>query len=143
MKSFDRFQISLRHTDYETAADIYQHDDDCGDRVAFDELGRTVHRAEKVRFTLNFFAPDFCFRIVNRALIQIRVNSHLFTGHRVQSETRRNFRDTFRAFRDDDKIYYDEDYKHDETDNRVTSDDEISERGYNFAGVPVYQNQSR
>ena len=135
--------ILLRHADNEAAADINQHDDNRGDCVALDELGSTVHCAEEVSLALNLRASNFCLFVSDCALVQVGVDSHLLTGHCVQCETRRNFRDTFRAFGYDDKVNDNQDDKHDEADDGIAADDEISESRNDFARVAVNQNQPR
>ena len=83
MQSLNRHHILLRHTDNKTAADVNQHDYNSGDSVALNELGSTVHSSEEVSLALNLLAAKFSLFVVNRALVQIGVDSHLLTRHSV------------------------------------------------------------
>ena len=130
-------------TDNETAANVNQHDDNRGNGVALDELGGTVHSSEEVSLALNLEAAFLSLLVVNRALVQVGVDSHLLTGHGVQRETRRNFRHALGAFGYDDKIDDNQNDKHDETDDGIASDDELTKSRDDFARVGVNQNQSR
>ena len=78
-------------------AKVERDDDERRDRVAFDELSGAVHRAVEIGFALNdlAFAPR-ALRI-ERAGVNVGVDRHLLSGHRVEREASRNFGDALRA----------------------------------------------
>ena len=78
--------------------------DDRHDRVALDELGSTVHGAEKVGFPLDFRAAGARLLFVDQAGAEVGVDRHLFAGHRVQGKGGRNLGNTLGPFGDDDKV---------------------------------------
>ena len=71
------------------------------DGVALDELGGTVHGAEEVRFPLDVAAALPGGLFVNKAGAEVRVDSHLLTGHGVQGEPGGDLGHTLGALGDD------------------------------------------
>ena len=110
------------------AADEIEHDDDeRRDRIAFDELARAVHRAVEIGFSLH--ARAFAARAlgIEHARMHLGVDRHLFAGHRVERESRRDFGDALRARRDDDELNRDEDRENDQADDEIAAHDECAE----------------
>ena len=54
----------------------------------------TIHGTEKACLFLDFLSSLLCFRICNGSGVQIRINSHLLTGHCIQGKSRCYFRYT-------------------------------------------------
>ncbi len=136
-------EVSLQHADDEAACDVDEHDDDGGDGIALDELRGTIHRTEEVRLVLDLLTPHLRLRVRDRALVEVGIDRHLFAGHRIEREASGHLSDAFRSLRDDDEVDADEDDEHDEADDRVTADNEISERRDDLAGVAVQEDEAR
>ena len=124
----------LRHPDDDAADDVDADDQNTGNRVAAHEFGSAVHGAEEVRFGFQCLAPFARLGFVDQAGRQIGIHRHLLAGHRVQGETRRDFRDAARALGDDDEVHDDEDREHDDADDEIALGNEASEGLDDVAG---------
>ncbi len=117
----------------EYADDQPGHDVDAGDehgrqRVALREPNGAVHRAVKIGLAPDSVAPLTRFLVVDDTGIQVGVNRHLPPGHRVEGESRRDFRDADRAVVDDHEL---DDHEHGENHHahdEAAADDELAER---------------
>ena len=79
---------------------------------------------------------------VDKPSVHVRVNGHLFAGHGVQSEARGDFRDAAGAVGDHHELDNDhENQEHDDTDDVVAPDHEVTEGGDDAAGVAVEQDE--
>ena len=119
-----------------------EDDDDRRDGVAADELRGTVHRAVKVGGALDVFAPLARLGLGNEAGVEVGVDGELLAGHRVERETRGDFRDAAGAVGDDDELDHDEDREDHDPDRVVPPDDDRSEPLDDLAGVAVQQDQT-
>ena len=117
----------LHDADDEAADDVDEHDDQRRDRVAADELRCTVHGAVEVGRPLDVFAALARFGFGDQAGVEVGVDGQLLTGHGVQGETGRDFRDAARTVGDDDELDDDEDREDDEADGVVAADDDRAE----------------
>ena len=77
----------LADANSQTTEQINQQNQQGRDRVAADKFRRTVHGAEEVRLLGQFSAALAGRVLVNHACIQIGINRHLLTGHRIQGES--------------------------------------------------------
>ena len=143
LECLHRSHIPLKHTNDKAAANIDHHDNDGGDCIAFDELRCTIHRAEKIRLTLDFLTAALCLCVRDRPLIKIGIDGHLFAGHRVEGESCRHFGDTFRPLRDNNEVDNNEDDKHDKADDCIAADDEVAECCNHLTGIGIEKNQTR
>ena len=134
--------IVLEDADREAADDVDECDDDAGDRIAADELARTVHRSVEVGFLRDVRAALAGLVLADQAGVQVGVDRHLLAGHRVQGEARRDFRDAARAVRDHDELDHDQDHEDDHADRVVAADDEGAEGLDDLAGLAVQQDQA-
>ena len=73
-------------------------------------------------------------RLVDQPGIQIGINRHLFTGHRVQRKAGGHLGDTFSTFSDHDKVDDHQDDKHHKADYEVTADHHLTEGLDHFTG---------
>ncbi|MNN33859.1 hypothetical protein D3C81_1476330 [compost metagenome] len=104
------------HPDNETANQINEQDDNARDGIAFDEFTRPVHRTIEISFALDFAATFPRLLLVDESGIQVSVDTHLLTWHRIECETSRNLSDTLRALGNYDKLNYNQNQKHNKTD---------------------------
>ena len=85
--------------------------------------------------------------MINDAGIQIRIDGHLFAGHRVQRESCDYLRDTTGTFCDHDEVDDHQDQEDDEAHHIIARDDEFT-KGLNdltrrvCAGVTLHQHHS-
>jgi hypothetical protein len=129
--------------DGEAAENVDQRDQDGRDGIAAHELARPVHRAVEVRFLFHLAAAGAGLFFIDDAGAEFGINRHLFAGHGIQGEPRRDFRDAARALGDDDEIDQDEDQEDDEPDDIIAAHDEVAERFDDVARVTIQQNQAR
>jgi hypothetical protein len=133
----------LHDADGKTAEHIDQCNQDGRDGVAAHKLARTVHRPVEIRLLLHFAAASARVGLVDDARVQFGVDRHLLARHRVQGESRRDFRDAARALGDDDEIDQDQDEEDDEADDIIAAHHEIAEGLDDVARVTIEQNQPR
>src|SRR5690606_13914801 len=103
--------VVLRDTNNDPRNDVYCGNHNASNGIASNELRSTVHRTVKVSFFSNFFTTFLSDLISNKAGIQISINCHLFTRHRIQGETSSNLSNSSSTFGDHDKV---NDYKNNE-----------------------------
>ena len=133
----------LHDADDEAADDVDEHDDQRRDRVAADELRRTVHGAVEVGRALDIFAALPRFGFGDQAGVEIGVDGKLFAGHRVQGEARGDFRDAARTVGDDDELDDDEDREDHEADGVIAADHDRTELLDDLTRVAVQQDRPR
>ena len=135
--------VLLQDADREAADEVDGDDDDGGDRVALDELRRTVHRAVEVGLFGDLLAAALRFVLVDDAGVEVGVDRHLLAGHRVEGEARGHLGDASGTVRDHDELDHDEDEEDDEADDHRTADDEVAEGFDDLARVAVQQHEPR
>ncbi|MCZ7617307.1 MAG: hypothetical protein M5U32_03030 [Myxococcota bacterium] len=125
--------------DPEPSEDVDRHDDETCDRIAPYELARAVHRAVEVRLLLELAAPSARLLIVDHAMIQIGVDRHLLSRHRIECEASRHLRDASGTLRDHDEVDDEEDQEDDEADEVVATDGKRAEGFDQMArGAPAF-----
>ena len=110
-----------------SADDVDDGDDDTRDHVPFDELHRTVHRSIELAFFGQGQAQLAGLVGVDDAAAHVGVDAHLLAGHRVQSEAGSDFSDPLGTFCHDDELDDRDDQEDDAADDKVSSDDEVTE----------------
>ena len=98
-----------------------------GHGVALRESDCAVHGAVEVGFAANPVAAFPRLALVDDAGVEVGVDGHLPSGHGVEGEPRRDFRDADRAVVDDDVLNRDQDQEHDDADDEAAADDELAE----------------
>ena len=136
-------QPFLHDADRESAEDVDERDEDARDRIAAHKLARSIHRTVKIRFFLHLHAPLRGRRLVDDSRVEFRVDGHLFSRHRIEGETRRDFRDAARALGDDHEIDHDQNQEDDRADDVVPTNHEMPERVDDGARVPIAEDESR
>ena len=122
----------LDDADKKTGDDVDGGDQNRSQCVSLIEAGRAVHGAIKFRFVRDLFAAGPGLHFVDQSGIQVSVDRHLFAGHGIESESRRDFRGSHRAVADHDVLNRDQGKKQDEADNVVAADDKLA-KGLNHA----------
>ena len=108
-------------------------------RVAADKFRRTVHRTEEVRLLGQFSTALTRSVLVNHACIQISINRHLLSGHRIQGESGVDFRDAACALGDHKEVHDHQNRKNDKADHVVSADDKLAKgRDYFSCGVVAF-----
>ena len=111
----------LEHTNHDTANEIDYQNHDAGNRVSAHKLRSTVHGTKEVGFLRHIRTPRLGFALLNNSSIEIRVNCHLLTRHRVQGKTGGYFSHTSRAFGDHDKVNDGDHNKDHDTNSKVAT----------------------
>ena len=110
--------VLLQDADREPADQVDEHDHDGGDRVALHELRGTVHRAVEVGLVGGLLAAALRFGLVDEPGVEVGVDRHLLSGHRVEGEPSRDLGDASGTVRDHDELDHDEDEEDHEADDR-------------------------
>ena len=135
---------ALNNADNGAGHKVDDRDNQGHDRVALDDLGGAVHGAVEVGFLLNLVTPLPGLFFINEAGTQVGVNGHLLTGHGVQGEAGRHFRDTLGAFGNDDKLHQNDDQEDQHTDDNIAAGNQGTEGLDDHTGLTAFgQNQSR
>ena len=127
LSSGSQIQSVLEDADDQPRHDIDGRDQHRRQRVALGEADRAVHRAVEIGLFTHAFAPGPRLLLVDHPGVEVGVDRHLAPWHRVQGETRRDFRDTHRAVVDHDELNGDEHDEHDDADHEVAADHELAE----------------
>ncbi len=136
-----RRQPVLEDADREAADQVDQRDDDGRDGVALDELGATVHRAVELGLGGHLGAALLRPGLVDQAGVQVGVDRHLLTGHRVEGEPGADLGDPLGTLGHHDQLDDDQDREDHQADDQVAPDDEAAERVDHLARVAVAQHQ--
>ena len=120
----------LSHTNSKATDDVNQKNENTGYRIAFYEFTGTVHSTIEVGFGGNIRATLLRLFRLDQARIEVGINSHLFTGHCIQGETRTDFRNTASTFGDHHKVNDHQNHKDHETDGVVTTNQYFT-KGFN------------
>ena len=124
----------LAQADGDAANQVDQQNQDGGDRVAADELGSTVHRAEEVRLLRQLLAAAFGGVLIDRAGVEVGVDRHLLAGHGIQGEAGIDLGDAACALGHHHEVHDGQNHEDDETDHIVAGNHELAEGGNHLAG---------
>ena len=135
----------LEHTDGDPADDVNGKNEQAGNGIAFNELGRTVHGTIEIRLLGNLGPAMLGFVLIDQAGVEIRINGHLFAGHGIQGETGTYFGDPAGTLGDHQEV---DDHKNrkDHQTHGVVATDEYRTKGFDHltgsvaALVAVQQN---
>ena len=111
----------LEHTNHHTAHEIDYQNHDAGNRVSAHKLRGTVHGTKEVRFLRHIGTPCLRLVLLNDSGIEVRVNGHLLTRHRVQGKAGGYFSHTSRALGDHDKVNDGDHNKDHDTNSKVAT----------------------
>ena len=143
LKRRTRRHVVLHDAHDRAADDVDGGDDHPRDAVAFYELHRAVHGPVHFAFHLHGVAAPLCFFHVDDARTQVRVDRHLFPGHRIERETRAHFRHALRSLGDDEKLHDREDEKDDRAHDEIAPRGEFAEGVNDFTRVGLQKNEAR
>ena len=140
-------QIVLQHTDHKTAHQIDRQNDDAGHGITAHEFARTVHRPVEVGFLCHFGTAAAGFVFTNQSRVQVGIDRHLLTRHRIQGETRAHFSDTSGTLGDNHKVDDHQNREHHDTNRIIAADQEVAERLNHLtrsirAGVAFHQHHA-
>ena len=124
----------MKHANGQSAKDIDQGDDDTGDGIPAHEFVGTVHGTVVFGFARDQLPPGLGLLFVDDAGIQIGIDAHLFTRHRIQGETGGDLGDAAGTFGDDHEVDENEDQKDDDADHIVAADHKTAEGLDDLAG---------
>ena len=97
-------------------------------RVALDELPGAVHRAVEVGFALNRLSLAARAFAVEHAGVNVGVDRHLLSRHRIERKASRDLGNALRAAGDHHELDSHQYRKDDETNDEIAADDEGAER---------------
>ena len=78
----------LEDTDRHAADQVDEQNQQAGDGVTAHEFAGTVHGTVELGLLGHFHPAHFGLVLIDQAGVQIGVDRHLFTGHRIEGETR-------------------------------------------------------
>ena len=103
-RRFRQTHFAHQNAGRKSGCDIDGGNNDRCYRITFDKFHRAVHRAVQLRFLAEFDSLPPGFFLRDQAGTQIGINRHLFSGHRIERKSRRDFRHALCALADDDKL---------------------------------------
>ena len=118
----------LKHADQDAADYVDGQDHQTRNGVAADKLGGAVHGTEEGGFLLQFLATELCVISIDQSRRQVGVDGHLFAGHGIQGEPRRDLCDPARALGDDDEVHHHQDDEDDDADREIAAHHQFAER---------------
>ena len=137
----------LHHADANTAQQVDDQYQNTRNGIASNKLRGTVHRTVEVSLLRNFAAAVARLILIDQTGIEVGINRHLLAGHCVQCKARAYFRNTPRTLRDYNEVNDDKNQKDNDTNNVVTTNDNLTE-GLNYLTggiatlVPVQQHNT-
>jgi len=111
----------------EAEQEVHQRDEQTGDRVALDELGCAVERAEESRLLLLGLAAAARLLVGDRAGGHVAVDGELLARHAVEGEARADFGHTACAFCDHNEVHDQQHAEHHEPEKDVAAHHEHRE----------------
>src|SRR5690606_1397288 len=135
MKGLVKRHSTLEHTDHPTAEQVDEEDHEAGDRVAFDKLHRAVHRSVELALALQTGAPRARLLLIDVAVAQIVVDTHLLARHRVERKAGGYFGHAFRTLGNHQKLRNRDDQEHHKADQHFTGNDEFAKGLHDLASV--------
>jgi hypothetical protein len=130
------------NSDDQSAHNVDYCNYDTGNDVPFDELHRSVHRTVKLAFFGQSKTQFSSLIRIDHTASHVGIDTHLFTGHRIQGEARCNFGYTLGTFCHNNKLNDCDDQKDDAPDNKVATHNKISETEDDFTRICMEQNLS-
>ena len=106
------------NADQNATHQVDSSDDQTRDGITAHKLGSTVHRPIEVSLGGDFPTTTRGFLLVDQARRQICIDGHLFPGHGIEGEPRRDFTHSGCTLGDHDKLHDDQDRKDDETNDQ-------------------------
>ena len=129
----------LTNANSQTTEQIDQQNQQGRYRVTADKFRRTVHRTEEVGLLGQFSTALTRSVLVNDTCIQISINCHLLSGHRIQGKAGVDFRDASSALGDHKEVHDHQNRKNDKADHVVSADDKLAKgRDYFSCGVVAF-----
>jgi hypothetical protein len=132
---------------HHAAGQIQRDDDQSGDRIAFDELARTVHRTVEIGFACDRFALAPGAVGVEQPGMHVGVDGHLLARHRIQREASGHLGDALRSACNDHELNRHQNRENDQSDDQIAVHDKRAEgrndRADRARRRPLRQNQSR
>ncbi|MNF74447.1 hypothetical protein D3C84_564790 [compost metagenome] len=133
----------LQNADRQTTDDVDRDDHNAGNRVAFDELGCSIHGTVEIRFTLQLAASALGFFLVDDAHVQISVDAHLFTRQGVQGETGSHLGHALGTAGDHHILHNHQDQEDHKADHVVATHDMGAHCSDDQSCIPIGQDQPR
>jgi hypothetical protein len=127
----------LQDADDQAGNDVHAGDEHGGERIALREANGAVHGAVEIRLAADAVAPRSRLALVDEAGVEVGVDRHLPSRHRIEREPGGDFRNADRAVVDDDELDGDQHQEHDRADDEVAADHELAERHDDVAGASI------
>ena len=112
------------HAEAEAGDDVDAQDQQRGNRVAFHEFARTIHRTVEIGLGGDFAAARLGFVGGDQAGGQVGVDRHLLAGQGIEGEAGRHFRDAARALGDHHEVDDHQDHEDEQPDREIAADQE-------------------
>ena len=128
LRAFARRQPVAQHPQAEPRQDVDPQDQQRGDRIAFDELARAIHRAVEIGLGGDFLAPRAGLVGGHQPGGEIAVDRHLLARQGVEGEAGRDFGDPARTLGHHHQVDDHQDQEHEQPDDEIAADQERAER---------------
>ena len=136
----DRHAVRVAHGD--PADDVHGGDDQASLGIAADELAGPIHGPVEFAFLDDLAASLVGLSLRDGAGIQVGIDGHLFAGHGVEGESRRDFADALGPLGDNNELDDDENQKDDQADDETATGDETAKGLDDLAGVALQEDQT-
>ena len=122
-----RRQIVLEHADGESANNVHQENEDSVNGIAAHEFAGAVHGAVELGLLRNLDAALARLGLADQPRVEVRVDRHLFAGHRIKGEARTDLRDTACALGNHHEIDDHQDHEHHQSDGEIAAHQHLPE----------------
>src|SRR5690554_1248777 len=118
----------LQHTNCEPSDQSDHHNQDARNRVALYELAGPIHGSVEIRLLRHFLTTLAGLLLVDQPGVQIGIDRHLLTWHRIQCETRAHLGNPTGTFGHYDEVNNHQNHEYDETHGIVAAYHHLTER---------------
>ena len=110
------------HAQSKSGDHIDAKDQQCSNRIAFDEFARAIHRTVEIRLDRHFAAAFARFVRVDHACGNVGIDCHLLAGQGIEHKAGGDFRDAACAFGNHDHIDDQKDRENEQANGEIPAD---------------------
>ncbi len=120
----------MKHPDDQSSQNVYQCDNDPRDSVSAHKFTGSIHCTIEVGLFLDLSSSISGLGLGNESCIQVSVDAHLFSWHRIKGKPCSHLGDPPSPLGDDHKVDDDQDREDDQPNDGISSHDEGT-KGFN------------
>ena len=132
----------MEHSDCESPKNIDDGDENTCDGIASHEFTGTIHRAIEVGFFLDFESARCGGDFIDDSGIELGIDGHLFSRHRVECESSGHLRNTPCTFRDNDEVDNHQNNENDGSNEVVALDEHIAKSFDHMTCIAVQKDKA-